>query len=403
LSNEFGTRKQQQVAQAIMDLACGDAFAPHGCLPAERELCEHIQVSRPTLRTVLQMMERRGLIRSDHGRGRVWIGGKNQSRKPRGSHLFEKVIGVIGTANLGIHENRMDVRVPDVPMTHCMAAVTGRVIQGIQQAGLSSLVLGVEGLEATDVRSLINQPPRGLLILGDAARHVSVMKIIAAMVKANLPVVVFEEWEGVDGVDGVGSDQAAGAAMLTRYLLEQRGRRRIQRVWWSPELEHGHIPQWLCRRDAGYEQASLEAGLEPLPAIIRRGPMIPARDMATWQERIEQVAGMLLPLFNRSDPPDAIMALTDGHAAEVAEACRLLGRRIGEDVDIVGYDGFWNELPRVDGIPALYPPQATIDKRNTVIGQVLVDTLLGRLGGTLSEEPQYHFVKPQLVIPSDGS
>ena len=44
-------------------------------LPGERQLCERLQISRPTLRRALEMLEREGLIRNEQGKRRQIVGG----------------------------------------------------------------------------------------------------------------------------------------------------------------------------------------------------------------------------------------------------------------------------------------------------------------------------------------
>lgn len=55
-------------------------------LPAERTLCEMLQVSRSTLRRALAQLQRDGVIRSEHGAGNRILGGAHAARGPLRSH-----------------------------------------------------------------------------------------------------------------------------------------------------------------------------------------------------------------------------------------------------------------------------------------------------------------------------
>ena len=90
-----------------------------------------------------------------------------------------------------------------------------------------------------------------------------------------LPVVVNDDGPTLSQYDRVISDHEIGAYELTSWLLGQ-GRRRILPLWGVDRERY-----WVKMREAGYQRAMREAGLEPLPAVyVQVGPPSPA-ELAT--------------------------------------------------------------------------------------------------------------------------
>lgn len=58
-----------QTADQILGQIARDGLGPGDRLPAERELCERLDVSRVTLRKALVELDERGLVTPSHGRG----------------------------------------------------------------------------------------------------------------------------------------------------------------------------------------------------------------------------------------------------------------------------------------------------------------------------------------------
>lgn len=60
----------RQVREAILDLIAKNNLKAGDKLPSETELCAAFNISRPTLREALSLLEQEGLIRTQHGLGR---------------------------------------------------------------------------------------------------------------------------------------------------------------------------------------------------------------------------------------------------------------------------------------------------------------------------------------------
>jgi LacI family transcriptional regulator len=155
-------------------------------------------------------------------------------------------------------------------------------------------------------------------------------------------------------------DDEAGGRTAARHLLEG-GRRRI-----------GHIAgpeRFLAarKRAEGFGSALAAAGLRPCGGVR----------FGEWSERWGREAADLL--LAEQPAVDAIFCGSDQIARGVADTLRAAGRRIPEDVALVGFD---NWEPMVLGAQ---PPLTSIDMCLEEVGRVAADLLLAAIAG----EPEY--------------
>ena len=73
------TRLRDTAADQILDMVVSGGLSPGERLPPERELCERLDVSRTVVREALNLLEARGLISIEHGRGAVVSGGNTDA------------------------------------------------------------------------------------------------------------------------------------------------------------------------------------------------------------------------------------------------------------------------------------------------------------------------------------
>src|SRR5918992_6037570 len=72
-------RLRDRAADQILDMLISGGMNPGERLPPERELCERLGVSRTVVREALNLLEARGLISIEHGRGAVISGGNTDA------------------------------------------------------------------------------------------------------------------------------------------------------------------------------------------------------------------------------------------------------------------------------------------------------------------------------------
>jgi DNA-binding LacI/PurR family transcriptional regulator len=165
----------------------------------------------------------------------------------------------------------------------------------------------------------------------------------------------------------VGMDHEAGARLATQHLIEL-GHRTIAHVagprdWYQAEA-----------RDRGWRAAMAAAGL---PAD--------RHSYGDWSPASGYRQGRRLA----ADPRvSAVFAANDQMSIGVLRAMAEAGRRVPEDVSVVGFD----DIPESE---FLTPPLTTIRQDFTVLGQAALRLLVGAMSKDFPPEAQ--IVPPKLV------
>ena len=166
-------------------------------------------------------------------------------------------------------------------------------------------------------------------------------------------------------------DDYRGGRMAAAHLLEAR--RRLGHIT-GPE-------RFLCvrKRAGGFCDATAEADVRFSPNDILYGE---------WSEAWgRQGAGILL---RNSPDVQAIFCGSDQIARGVSDTLRMLGRRVPDDIALIGYD---NWEPMASGAD---PPLTSIDMCLEDVGRVAAEHLLSAING----EPTHgaHTVPCRLVV-----
>ncbi|MBU2665017.1 substrate-binding domain-containing protein [Actinoplanes bogorensis] len=217
------------------------------------------------------------------------------------------------------------------------------------------------------VRRLTGQGIAGLIVIApvDAAAE------MLEAVPAGLPVVT------VDGPPGcptsnVSVDQHAGGVLATRHLLAN-GHRTVWHVA-GPEQWHGSRA-----REAGWRAALAEAGV-PAPPTVR----------ADWSAASGYRCGRLLA---ENPSCTAVFAANDDIALGVMRAMAESGRRIPDDVSVVGFD----DVPEAG---YTCPGLTTVRQEFAEVGREALRLLLDQLG---SGRPATESVRLEPVLMPRGT
>ena len=178
------------------------------------------------------------------------------------------------------------------------------------------------------------------------------VEMIELLDSMDLPLALIDFW--MPGRPSVNPDNEHGGYIATRHLI-QCGRRRI--AFLSGSLAHFSIRE----REHGYRRALYEAGVlgDPdLEAIAPPGLNAEQGAVEAARRLIQQPKGV-----------DAIFAYNDAAALAAMRACQSLGRRVPDDVAIVGFD----DIPAAVG--ALIP-LTTIRVDVEALGRTGVDLLI---------------------------
>jgi DNA-binding LacI/PurR family transcriptional regulator len=247
----------------------------------------------------------------------------------------------------------------------------------------SSLALGVElgareaGYTVNSVTSdlsvqalteaanrLVNQGVDGIIIaapLQEAARRVGELT-------ARIPTVTTDGSAGISG-ELVGVDQDAAVVLATQHLLELGHKT----VW--------HVAGPLEWSDAASRLSSWRKALQAA------GREVPPELHGDWSPESGYRNGLIL---GRMPEVTAILVASDEMAFGVIRALTELGRRVPEDVSVVGIDD-------IDLAAYSNPPLTTIRQSFEDTGRRAVFRLLSQIANPdATQEPDV--VKPTLVV-----
>jgi DNA-binding LacI/PurR family transcriptional regulator len=244
-------------------------------------------------------------------------------------------------------------------------------LYGIEQAArLSGYTVSIASLSTLNrrsieegVRRLRSQSVDGVVIV---APHESATEGLANL-PFGTPAVAVDAGADVP-VPVVMVDQGAGAGRATRHLLSLGH----ETVW------HLAGPaDWIDAngRIAGW-RAALEAEGRPVPEPLR----------GDWSPR----AGYQLGRRLAADPSvTAVFVANDQMALGVLRALREAGRRIPQDVSVIGFD----DVPES---AYFWPPLTTVRQDFGEVGRHAFHLLLDLMAG--SDGPARHLVEPELVV-----
>ncbi|GAB2569957.1 LacI family transcriptional regulator [Paractinoplanes abujensis] len=197
------------------------------------------------------------------------------------------------------------------------------------------------------VRRLTGQGVAGLIVIAPVDAAADMLQAVPA----GLPVVTVDGPPGCPAPD-VSVDQHAGGVLATRHLLAN-GHRTVWHVA-GPEQWHGSRA-----REAGWRAALAEAGVSAPPTV-----------RADWSAASGYRCGRLLA---ENPACTAVFAANDDIALGVMRAMTERGRRIPEDVSVVGFD----DVPEAG---YTFPGLTTVRQEFADVGREALRLLLDQLG-----------------------
>lgn len=204
----------------------------------------------------------------------------------------------------------------------------------------------------------------GIVVVGQSDQY----HVIETMSRRYQPMVVWGGYTPGQHHCSIGSDNRHGGRLAAMHLIE-RGCRRIA---YAGPLEGAEFGD----RVEGVRIALLEGGLAPLEAV------------ATHFEPNAAYADALAGLTAMADLPDGIVAGSDVTAISVIRALRDLGKRVPDDVRVIGYDG----LPIGEHIS---PALSTVDQQLRHGAYLLTETLMRRIAGEQTPSRQ---IEPHVIL-----
>jgi DNA-binding LacI/PurR family transcriptional regulator len=178
-----------------------------------------------------------------------------------------------------------------------------------------------------------------------------------------LPIVFCGRPNGLAGSSYVDVDNTGGARGAVSHLVD-RGCQAVAHIAGPQDMIAGRD------RLAGYREAIAAAGREYDPALVEEGDFSEASG-----------ANAMRKLLARSPQLDAVFAGSDPMALGALRVLREAGRRVPDDVALVGFD---------DGpLAALAePPLTTVHQPLEQLGREMAAMLLAQIGNATAEAEQ---------------
>ncbi len=165
-----------------------------------------------------------------------------------------------------------------------------------------------------------------------------------------LPPIVFLSMAEQTGLATVAVDNRAGARQAVQHLIDQ-GRRRIG-------LITGPLAWWEAReRFAGWQDTVRAAGLDASTSLVVEGDWSAASGAQAMRTLLEQEPDI-----------DAVFVCSDQMAVGVLGVTHQIGRRIPQDLAVVGFD----DIPES---AFFWPPLTTVYQQLIDVGCIAVQNL----------------------------
>lgn len=228
---------------------------------------------------------------------------------------------------------------------------------------------GDENKEDHYVNVLRNKQVDGILFVAAGDQAQSIIHTLGE----NFPVMLVDrELVGVR-TDVIIVDNHQGGYLATRHLLEL-GHQRIACISGPSRVRPS------SERISGYSQALEEAGLTFDPDLFRMGDFHPN---SGYQATLD--------LLQQPNPPTAVFTCNDFMAIGVIRAASEMGRRVPDDLSLVGFDD-------IELASYTIPPLTTISQPIEQMGAIAAKTLIARIEEDGLSEPTRRLLPVELVV-----
>lgn len=196
------------------------------------------------------------------------------------------------------------------------------------------------------------------------------------MPELDIPVL-FLTMEEYKKVTIVTADNFNGAKMATNHLLD-KGRKHIGHI-------SGPLEWWEARqRKLGWQTALQEAGITVSEQMWTLG---------NWSPKSGRTA--FLELLAKFPEMDAVFVGNDQMALSVLQASLELGKKIPQDLSVVGFDGIADSEFYCPSLTTVYQNQ---DELGRVAVAELASQIERKINDNMLVEPKYITIQPELII-----
>lgn len=336
----MASHKYREILEKIQEEISTGKYKPGQRLPSEAELVRRYGASRMTVFRAMHEMQALGVVIR-----RVGSGTFVSKASTTGSHVFGLLIPELGQTEI--------FEVICKGMMEAPQAVQHSLLWG----NTVSQVKEKEEVAEQLCRQFISRRVSGVFFAPvefTPGRYESNHRIVAALTKANIPLVLLdrciERYPLRSNYDLVGIDNRREAYLLTDHLIKAGAKRVVffARPNSAPTVD---------ARIAGYRESLLASVKQSSPGVVNFGD---ASDPS------------LVKAVLKKYRPDAFICANDHTAGNLMQTLCSLGKRIPEDIRMVGFDDV--RYARLLPVPLTTQRQPCKD-----IGRVALNVMLDRI------------------------
>ncbi len=288
------------------------------------------------------------------------------------NYVPDQMAGSLTTKRSGF----VAVLVPSLNNLHFAETVQAltKELEGIGQQVLLGYTDYSKQREENLVETMLRRRPEAVVLSYDGHSD----RTVELLSEANVPVI--ELWERPEDPLGhtIGFSNRAAASQMTEALIG-RGYRNIAFLGEEDD-------DWTrgAGRRAGWRDAMQKAGLSAHRLVRAGKPPL----------SIEDGAGTVETLLSEFPDTDCIFCVSDPPAFGVLSSLRQMGRKVPEDIGVVGFGNF--EVSRFS-TPAITTVEVDPKRIGTTTGRLLAELLGG------SEETAPHHETVEVTLSFRGS
>jgi DNA-binding LacI/PurR family transcriptional regulator len=333
----------QQIYLVLQERIERGDYLPGSWLPAERALAEEFGMDRSAIRRVLSQLEDRGLIVRETGK-RPWV--------RTGQEMLRS-----DTNELRAERTTLRTIAAILPQ-HPIYPASQAILHGINATLVSTeapfrlQIIDTHGGSELRETSLEKQALEAVLrekIAGVVLWHMGgheTLPLLQELEDQGTPLVFVDRFPQELTCDFVGGDNQSGIEEAVGYL-RQLGHRRIAHL---TSDEHTTA---VLERLAAYTEAMRSADSAPCPEWVFQIEHDKTMDIAPAYDHF----------FGLSEPPTAVLAMNDALAYHFMGECQRRGKRIPEDISVIGFDDLERHSPRPALLTTLHQPFGKMGRR----------------------------------------
>lgn len=328
-------------------------------LPSRPKLCEQLDTTRATLNKAIVELVEEGLLTTANGSGTY-------------------VSSVIGRSRE--NEGNWGVIVPNI-----MDAIYPGIVRGIenvaQRYGASITLCNSDNnaeKQERYIQRLIRSGVSGFIMVPVIQHEIQESsRLYESLMKTHIPFVFCNR--SVIGVRApvVTSNDFYGGYIGTKHLIE-KGYRKIAFISKTKYTTSEN-------RCHGYLTAIMESNLE----IDRKKIILEDRALSDSDEPAGYRS--MKKLLELDDDIDAVFCFNDSVAVGVYKAIQEAGKRVSEDIGVIGYDN------TIQICEQLSPSLSSLSYKNMEIGQKAAEVLWKQINHQPISEFDYYLMQPSIV------